>query len=82
MIRASPVPDASHVVSGDNLDEATGLDVSDLNESAVEEEDVGRMPGDSFRRAFPLDRTYATAWVSMFVDVQSELYEGYQLYRS
>ena len=59
------------------MDEAAGLDVSDLDEFAVEEEDVGRMPGDSLCCAFPLDRTYAGAWVAVFVDVQSEFYGGF-----
>ena len=81
VIRAPTIPDASHVVARDDLNEAAGLDVSDLDESAVEEENVGRMPGNSLCRAFPLDRTYATAWVSVFVDVQSELC-GKRLVRS
>ena len=51
--------------------------MSDLDEFAVEEEDVGRMPGDSLCCAFPLDRTYAGAWVAVFVDVQSEFYGGF-----
>jgi len=69
VIRASAVPDASHVVSGDDLDEAAGLYVANLDESAVEEEDVGWMPGNPLCCAFPLDCAYATAWVTMFVDV-------------
>ena len=77
MIRAPPVPYTSHIISGNDLDEAASLDMSDLNEPAVEKEDVGRVPGNPLRRAFPLDRTYATAWVSMFVDVQSKFYESY-----
>lgn len=68
-IRASAVPDASHVVPGDDLDETTGLYVSDLDESAVEEKDVWCVPGDPLRCSFPLDRTYATARVSVFVDI-------------
>ena len=77
VIRASAVPDASHVVSGDDLDEAAGLDVSDLDESAVEEENIGCVPGDSLCCTFPLDRTYAAAWVTVFVDVQSVFYGGF-----
>ena len=74
LIRASAVPDASHVVSGDDLNETTGLDMSDLNESAVEKEDVRWVPGDPFRCALPLDCANASAWVSVFVYVQPELY--------
>ena len=69
LVRASAVPDASHIVPGDHLDKATGLYVANLNESAVEEEDVGRVPGNSLRRSFPLDRTHTTTWVSVFIDV-------------
>jgi len=76
VVRASVVPDALHVISGDDLDEAAGLHVSDLDESAVEEEDVGWVPGDPLCSAFPLDRTYI-ARVSMFVDVQPKLCENY-----
>ena len=74
VIRASAVPDTSHVVSGDDLDETACLNVSDLDESAVEEEDVGWVPGDSLCCAFPLDCAYATARISVFVDIQSEFY--------
>lgn len=56
------------------MDELAGLDVSDLNESAVEEEDVECVPDDSLCCAFPLDCTYAGAWVTEFVDIQSEFY--------
>jgi len=73
MVRASAVPDASHFVSGDDLNEAAGLYVTDFDESAVEEENVGCMPGDPLCCAFPLDCTYTTAWISVFVDVQPEL---------
>jgi hypothetical protein len=79
VVRASAVPDASHVVSGDYLDEATGLYVADFDESAVEEEDVGWVPGDPLCCPFPLDCAYPTTWVSVFVDIQPELCESYQL---
>ena len=36
MIRASAIPDASHVVSRNDLNEAAGLYVADFDESAVE----------------------------------------------
>ena len=72
LTRASSVPDASHIVPGNNLNEAAGLYVANLNESAIEQEDVGWVPGNSLRRSFPLNCAHATAWVSMFVDVQSE----------
>jgi len=75
--RASAVPDASYIVSGDDLDEAAGLHVADFNESAVEEEDVGWVPCGSLCCAFPLYCAYTT-WVSMFVDIQPELCESYQ----
>lgn len=68
-VRAPAVPDASHIVSGDDLDEAAGFNMSDLDEFVVEEEDVGRVPGGPLRCALPLDCTCGTAWVSMFVNV-------------
>ena len=77
MIRASAVPYTSHIVSGNDLDKATSLDVSDLDESAVEKEDIGRVPGNPLCCAFPLDRTYTAAWISVLVDVQSELCGSY-----
>jgi len=77
VVRAPPVPYTSHINSGNDLDEAASLDMSDLDVPAVEKEDVGRVPGNPLRRAFPLDRTYATARVSMFVDIQSKLYGSY-----
>jgi hypothetical protein len=73
VVRASAVPGTSHVVSGDDLDEAASLYVPDLDKSAVEEEDVWWMPGDPLCCAFPLYRTDTTTWVSVFIDVQSEL---------
>ena len=73
MTRASAIPDASHVVSGDDLDEAASLYVADFDELTVEKEDVWWMPGHPFCRSFPLDCAYATAWVSMFVDIQPKL---------
>ena len=78
MIRTSPVPDASYVVSRNDLDEAAGLYVADFNESAVEEEDVGWVPGDPFCCAFPFDCACTTAWVSVFVDIQPEFCESCQ----
>jgi len=77
VIRASPVPGASHVISGDGLHEAAGLYVADLNESAVEEEDVGWMPGNPLCSAFPLDRT-SMGRVCVFVDIQPKLCENYE----
>ena len=73
MVRASAVPDASHVVPGDDLDKTAGLNVADFDESTVEEQDVGRMPGNPLRCAFPFDCTHTTTWVSVFVDIQPEL---------
>jgi len=77
VIGAPAVPYTSNIISGNDLDEAAGLDVSDLDESAVEKEDVGWVPGNSLCCAFPLDRTYVTDWVSIFVNVQPELYGSY-----
>jgi hypothetical protein len=71
-VRASAVPGTSHVVSGDDLDEAASLYVPDLDKSAVEEEDIWWMPGDPFCCAFPL-YCADTTWVSVFIDVQPEL---------
>jgi len=79
VIRAPAVPYASHTISKNDLDEATGLDVSDLDESAVEKEDIGRVPGNPLHCAFPLDRTHTAAWVSVAVNVQPKLYGSYQL---
>ena len=72
VIRASAVPDASHFVPGDDLDEAAGFYVANLNEPAIEEENVWWVPGNSFRRSFPLDRTHTATRVSVFVDIQPE----------
>ena len=77
VIRAPAIPCTSHIISRNDLDEPAGLDVSDLDESTVEKEDVGRVPGNPLCCAFPLDRTYATAWVPMCVNVQPELYGSY-----
>jgi len=74
---APAVPYTSNIISGNDLDEAAGLDVSDFDESAVEKEDVRRVPGNPLCRAVPFDRTYVTDWVSMLVDVKSELYGDY-----
>jgi hypothetical protein len=72
LVRASAVPDASHLIPGDHLDQSAGLYVANFNESAIEEQDVGWVPGNSFCRSFPLDCTHTTAWISVFVDIQPE----------
>ena len=77
VIRAPPIPYTSHIISENDLDEPASLDVPNLDESAIEKEDVGRVPGNSLCCSFPLDHSYATAWVSMIVDVQSEFYGSY-----
>jgi len=69
MVCASAIPYTSYVVSGDDLDEAAGLYVTDFNESGVEEEDVWWMPCDPLCCAFPFDCAYTTTWVSVFVDI-------------
>jgi len=81
VIRAPSVPYTSHIISGNDLDEPAGPDVSDLDESTVEKEDVGWVPGNPFCYPFPLDRICATAWVSMLVNVQSELCGNFSSFR-
>ena len=78
VVRASTVPDASYVVSGDDLDEAAGLYVADFNKLVVGEEDVGWMSRDPFCCGFSLDCAHMTTWASVFVDIQPELCESCQ----
>jgi len=40
VVRAPPVPYTSHIISGNDLDEVAGLDMSNLDEPAVEKQDV------------------------------------------
>ena len=69
VVRSSAIPDASHIVSGYDLDQTTGFYVADFDESAVEKKDVWRVPGDAFCRPLPFDCTHTATWVSVFVDV-------------
>lgn len=80
VVCAPTIPDAPYVIPGDDLDESASLHVTDFYESAVEEEDIGRVPGNPLRGAFPLNCAHATTWVPVFVNVQSELYEDRQLF--
>lgn len=72
LIRASVAPDASNIVPGNYLGEAAGFYVANFNESIIEQEDVGWVPGNSLRCSFPLDFTHTRTWVSLFVDIQPE----------
>ena len=74
LVRTSAIPGATNIISGDGLDETASFNVANFDESAVKEQDVGRMPGNPLRCAFPLDCTHMTAWVSMFVDIYPELW--------
>lgn len=71
-VRSAPVPEAADVVPLDNLRQATCLDMPDLDETAVEEEDVRRVPGDAFGCPFPFDCTDCATWVTVSIDVQAE----------
>ena len=52
---APTVPDTADVVAGNDLCEAAGLDVPDLDEAAVEEKDIGRMESHAFCGSFPFN---------------------------
>jgi hypothetical protein len=68
-LRTPAVPDATYVVSGNNLREAAGLNVADLNEAAIKEEYVGLMPCNTLSSTFPFDSGRRARGVSMAVNV-------------
>ena len=70
---SAPVPDASQVVSGDDLAKPPGFDVSHFDEARVKDEDVWWVPGDVLGSAFPFDGALGTTWVAMAVHIQPEL---------
>jgi hypothetical protein len=76
----APIPDASQVVSGDDLAQPPGFDVAHFDEARVEDEDVWWVPGDVLRCAFPFDGTLCTTWVAVPVHIQPELCEGWSGY--
>lgn len=63
------IPDAAHIVAGNDLRETASFDVSDLDEARVEEENVGRVPSDVFRCPFPFDGPHLPARITVPVDV-------------
>ena len=67
------VPDTADVVARNNLCKTTCFDVSDLDEAAVEQEDVGRMPCDMLCCAFPLDGSNRAAGISVAINVEAKL---------
>lgn len=69
---ASAIPDTSHVVPRDNLRKSTGLHMPNLDEARVKEEDIWRMPCDVFCGAFPLNRLYRPAGITMSVHIQAK----------
>lgn len=54
---AASIPDAAHVVAGNDLRKPSCFDMPDLNEPAIEEKDVWRMPCDMLSSTLPLDST-------------------------
>lgn len=72
VIYVSPIPDASDFVSRDDLDEMAGICVANLDELAIEEQDMRWIPDDPISCALPPNRI-STTRVSMFVDIQPKL---------
>ena len=79
MTRASAVPDAPHIVPGDYLNETARFDVANFDKPSIEEQDIGWVPGDPFRRAFPLDYTRTRTRVPICINVHSELWGRRQI---
>jgi hypothetical protein len=73
-VQSTAVPEAAHVVARDDLREAACLDVADLDESGVEEEDIGVVQCYAFRRPLPFDGPdRRPTGIAMFVNIEAEL---------
>jgi hypothetical protein len=59
------------------LYQASGLNVSDLDEPRVKEENVWLVEGDSFGVTFPFDGGCTASRVSVFVNVYPEFFKKY-----
>lgn len=70
--RSSSIPDASEVVTRDDLAQPPSFNMSHLNESRVKYKDVWRVPCDVFGSAFPLDGPFCATRVTVAVYIQPE----------
>ena len=68
-VRPPTIPDAADVVTRDDLRETTCLDVTNFNEPAVEQQDVGGMPCNPFSSSFPFNRSGLPAGVTMSINI-------------
>jgi hypothetical protein len=66
------VPDASDIVSRDDLRQPPRVNVPDFDEARVEEEDIGRMACDTLGRTFPFNDNARTDRIAVLVDMQTE----------
>jgi len=54
-VPTTAVPGAPYLCTWNNLREPASLDMSDFDETRIEEKDIWRMEGNSFGSAFPLN---------------------------
>lgn len=71
---AASVPNASDVVAGNDLGEATRFDMPDFDKAAVEQEYVWWMPRDVFGGTFPFDGAHRPTRVSVTIHVETKFY--------
>src|SRR5258707_13484079 len=73
--RSSPIPDTSEVVTGDDLTQTPSFNMSHLDETRVEDEDVWWVPRDVLGSSLPFDGPFCATRVAVVVHIQPELRE-------
>lgn len=71
-IEGPTIPDTAYVVPWDDLYQSSCLNMPDLNETAVEEKDIGCMHGHTFGCSFPVDDSRRTIRISLSVNEQAK----------
>ena len=70
--RPPTFPYSADVVSWYYFLEATGLYLSNLDEPCVKQQNIGRVPRDVFRCAFPLNGSHTSTRITVAVHVEAE----------
>lgn len=72
--QSTAVPQAVYIGPGYNLYKAAGGDMPYLDESGVEQENIGRVDGNLLCGTFPFDSAQRSAGLAMLVHVKAEFY--------